>query len=81
MFQGFQKCTIVAQQTGPRISPLGAKFQPPFFALMGMVCPLTYLGTEELVKFGTNPAPTRTFDPKLINFYAEVLHLYMETIG
>jgi hypothetical protein len=31
-FQGFQKCTIFAQQIGP-LSPLGANFQPPFLLL------------------------------------------------
>ena len=30
---------------------------------------------------GTNPAPTDTLDPKLINYYAEVLHLCIETTG
>ena len=33
-FQGFQKCTIFAQQTGPRTSPLGANFHPPFIWLL-----------------------------------------------
>jgi len=65
---------------------------------MGMVWPITYLRTKEMVKFGPKPAflhpyhllgretahtqpPTLTLDPKLINFYAEELHLRVETIG
>jgi hypothetical protein len=37
-FQGFQKCTIFAQQTGPRTKSFWGKFSPPlFFALIGMV--------------------------------------------
>ena len=65
---------------------------------MGIVWPLTYLATKELVKFGPEPAflhpyhlfgretahiqpPTLTLDPKPIHFYAEVLHLCIETFG
>jgi hypothetical protein len=56
-FRGFQKCTIFAQQTGPRTKSFRGKFSPPFFfALMGMVWPLTYLRTKGLVKFGPKPA-------------------------
>jgi len=37
-FQGFQKCTIFAQQTGPRTKSFGGEFSPPlFWAVMGMV--------------------------------------------
>ena len=34
----------------------GQIFTPPFFALMGMIWPLAYLGTKELVKFWPKPA-------------------------
>ena len=37
-FQGFQKCTIFAQQKGPRTKSFKGKISSPIiFALMGMV--------------------------------------------
>ena len=40
-FWGFQKCTMFAQQTGPRTKSFRGKFFTPFFfALMGMVYPI-----------------------------------------
>jgi len=32
-FQGFQKCTILAQQTGPRSNSFKGNFSTPFFLL------------------------------------------------
>jgi len=95
-FQGFQKCTIFAQQTGPR-SPLGANFHPPFFCFDGYGLTFNLSGDKKLVKFGPKPvflhpyhllagkwhitSPNSHPWPKLISFYAEVLHLCIETIG
>jgi hypothetical protein len=36
--QGFQKCTIFAQRTGPRTKSFGDEFSPPpSFVVMGMI--------------------------------------------
>ena len=80
------------------LSPLGAKFHPPFFCFDGYGLTLNLSEKKTVGEFrtktcistpipplwqgnGTNPAPPLTLDPKLINFYAEVLHLFLETIG
>jgi len=47
-FQGFQKCTMFAQQTGICIKSFGGEFSPPlFFAAMGMVFTQNVSGNQK----------------------------------
>jgi len=97
-FQGFQKCTIFAQQTGSRSKSFRGKFPPPFFLLDGYGLTLNLYGNKRIGKIrtktristlippfwqgnGTYPAPHSHSWPQTHYFYAEVLHLCIETIG
>jgi len=94
-FPNFQKCTIFAQQTGPRTKSFRGKFSPPYFLLWWVWFdpkpiweqknwwnpdrnPHFYTHTTFLEgkRHISHIQPlTLTLDPKLINFYAEVLHV------
>jgi hypothetical protein len=88
---------FVPSKQAHALSPLGAKFHPFFcFIGYGLTLNLSenkriggirtktrilhpyHLSGREMAKI---QPPTLTLDPKLINFYAVVLHLCIEIIG
>jgi hypothetical protein len=82
---------FLPSKQAPASSPLGANFLPPFFCFGGYGWTVNHQGKKNLVTLDPNPhfythatfwqgmaqiqPPNHTLDPKLIYFYAEVLHL------
>ena len=52
-FRGFQKCTIFAQQTGPRNKSFRGKFSPPFFCFDGYGLTLNLSGNKRIGEIRT----------------------------